>query len=78
MGTTDSDAGGLNRERLAADIKRWGRELGFARIGITGTRLDEDEARLLAWLEDGRHGEMRYMRRHGTMRSRPVPCVRER
>ena len=65
------DAGGPDRERLATDVKRWGRELGFARIGITGTRLEEDEARLLAWLDDGRHGEMHYMRRHGTMRSRP-------
>ena len=71
METAPCDASGLNHERLAADIKRWGRELGFARIGITGTRLDEDEARLLAWLDDGRHGEMRYMRRHGVMRSRP-------
>ena len=71
METAVFDAGGLDRERLAADIKRWGRELGFARIGITGTRLEEDEARLLAWLDDGRHGEMRYMHRHGVMRSRP-------
>ena len=71
METAGRDADGLDRERLAADIKRWGRELGFARIGITGTRLEEDEARLLAWLDDGRHGEMHYMHRHGTMRSRP-------
>ncbi len=71
MGSPGCDAGGLDRERLAADIKRWGRGLGFARIGITDTRLEEDEARLLAWLDDGRHGEMRYMRRHGTLRSRP-------
>ena len=71
MESTDRDAGGLNRGRLASDIKRWGRELGFARVGITGTRLEPDEARLLAWLDDGRHGEMGYMRRHGVRRSRP-------
>ena len=71
MESADCDAGGLDRGRLAADIKRWGRELGFARVGITGTRLEADEARLLAWLDDGRHGEMRYMRRHGVRRSRP-------
>ena len=71
MESTGRDTGGPDRERLAADIKRWGRELGFARVGITGTRLEEDEARLLAWLDDGRHGEMRYMRRHGIRRSRP-------
>src|SRR5690606_8183316 len=31
----------------------------------------EDEARLLAWLREGMHGEMAYMARHGTRRSRP-------
>ena len=71
MKSTDRDAGGLDRRQLATDIKRWGRELGFARVGITGTRLEQDEARLLAWLDDGRHGEMGYMRRHGVRRSRP-------
>ena len=60
-----------DRHRLVADIKRWGAELGFARTGITGTQLGTDEARLLDWLGAGRHGEMRYMRRHGTKRSRP-------
>ena len=72
MKSADRDAGELDRGRLASDIKGWGRELGFARVGITGTRLEEDEARLLAWLDDGRHGEMRYMRRHGVKRSRPA------
>lgn len=71
MESTNLDEGGLERRKLATDIKRWGRELGFARVGITGTRLEQDEARLLAWLDDGRHGEMSYMRRHGTRRSRP-------
>ncbi len=56
---------------LAASIKRWGMELGFQQVGITGVELPEDERRLLAWLEAGRHGEMDYMRRHGTLRSRP-------
>ncbi|WP_018233992.1 tRNA epoxyqueuosine(34) reductase QueG [Thioalkalivibrio thiocyanodenitrificans] len=56
---------------LAERIRTWGRELGFQQVGISDTALDEHEARLLAWLEAGRHGDMEYMARHGTMRSRP-------
>ncbi|HET6905553.1 MAG TPA: tRNA epoxyqueuosine(34) reductase QueG [Rhodanobacteraceae bacterium] len=56
---------------LAARIKAWGAELGFARLGIAGIELDEDEAHLLNWLREGRHGAMDYMQRHGVKRSRP-------
>jgi epoxyqueuosine reductase len=61
--------------RLAQDIRAWGRELGFAEIGISDTELSADEARLLAWLERGRHGEMHYMARHGARRARPAELV---
>lgn len=57
---------------LADDIKRWARELGFADVGIAGTDLGHDEAYLERWLADGHHGEMEYMARHGTRRSRPA------
>lgn len=57
---------------LALDIKRWARELGFADAGIAGTDLGKDEAYLERWLADGHHGEMDYMARHGTRRSRPA------
>lgn len=57
---------------LAAQIKRWGRELGFQQVGITDTDLGEAERHLLAWLADGFHGEMGYMERHGLKRSRPA------
>ena len=57
---------------LAIDIKRWARELGFADVGISGTDLGHDEAYLERWLADGHHGEMDYMARHGTRRSRPA------
>ena len=62
-------------EQLSRDIARWGRELGFADIGIADTELSAEEARLLAWLDAGRHGEMDYMARHGTRRSRPADLV---
>ena len=58
--------------QLAADIKDWGRELGFQQVGIATTELAEDEAHLLNWLSAGRHGEMDYMARHGVKRSRPA------
>ncbi|HUA27099.1 MAG TPA: tRNA epoxyqueuosine(34) reductase QueG [Steroidobacteraceae bacterium] len=47
------------------------RELGFGRIGVAPIDIPEDEQHLLRWLDAGMHGEMDYMRRHGTRRSRP-------
>ena len=60
---------------LAAAIRAWGRELGLQQVGITGVDLADDERRLLAWLADGRHGEMQWMARHGTRRSRPAELL---
>ena len=57
---------------LARDIKRWASELGFADAGISGTDLGQHEQHLQRWLGDGHHGEMAYMARHGTRRSRPA------
>ncbi|HUH54794.1 MAG TPA: tRNA epoxyqueuosine(34) reductase QueG [Rhodanobacter sp.] len=57
---------------LARDIKRWARELGFANTGISGVDLDEDEQHLQRWLDEGYHGEMDYMARHGSKRTRPA------
>ncbi|MET0682736.1 MAG: tRNA epoxyqueuosine(34) reductase QueG [Casimicrobiaceae bacterium] len=60
---------------LAADIRRWGKALGFQDIGIADTDLDVAERRLLDWLAAGRHGEMDYMARHGAVRARPGALV---
>jgi len=62
-------------ERLADEIRGWGRELGFANTGIADTELSAEEARLIAWLDAGRHGEMDYMARHGVLRARPGELV---
>ena len=69
--TERPDSCKLDLSRLTADIKVWGRELGFQRIGIADTNLSTAEDRLLNWLEQGRQGEMAYMAAHGTRRSRP-------
>jgi epoxyqueuosine reductase len=56
---------------LAQRIKAWGVRLGFAKVGIAGIDLGEDETHLREWLRQGRHGTMDYMERHGGKRSRP-------
>ena len=61
--------------KLADQIKRWGRELGFQQVGITDTSLSEAEARLIEWLGRGYHGEMDYMARHGAARARPASIL---
>jgi len=60
---------------LAGSIRQWSRELGFQQLGIAGIELPEDEARLMTWLEQGRHGAMEYMERHGRRRARPHELV---
>jgi epoxyqueuosine reductase len=65
----------MNTSQQSDQIKAWGKELGFQQIGFTSTSLDEDEAYLINWLKDGRHGTMSYMESHGTKRSRPAELV---
>ena len=48
---------------------------GLSAAGYCDTELDEDAARLDAYLAAGYHGEMAYMASHGTMRSRPAELV---
>jgi len=57
---------------LADSIKSWGAELGFQAVGIADIDLSVAEARLAAWLDEGRHGDMDYMKKHGVKRSRPA------
>ncbi|HVE50231.1 MAG TPA: tRNA epoxyqueuosine(34) reductase QueG [Casimicrobiaceae bacterium] len=65
----------VDYDALAARIVAWGRELGFAGIGIADTELATEEVNLLNWLAAGHHGEMDYMARHGAKRSRPAALV---
>ncbi|MCB1865887.1 MAG: tRNA epoxyqueuosine(34) reductase QueG [Chromatiales bacterium] len=60
---------------LARDIHRWGRQLGFAELGITDTDLGPAGDRLNTWLAAGLHGEMGYMARHGRRRTDPAELV---
>jgi epoxyqueuosine reductase len=60
---------------LAADIKRWGLELGFGAVGITDTDLSQAEEAHRDWLAKGFHGAMDYMAKHGDKRTRPAELV---
>ncbi len=66
---------GYDYAGLALSIKAWGQELGFQGVGVADTDLAAAETRLTDWLERGWHGEMDYMARHGTRRSRPEELV---
>ncbi len=66
---------GIDYAQLAEAIRGWGRELGLRSVGFTDTNLSRAEAAFFAWLAQGRHGDMAYMARHGTKRSRPAELV---
>lgn len=65
----------LEPGQLAQQIKGWARELGFQKLGVADTDLTGHEAHLKQWLAAGRHGEMEWMARHGSKRSRPAELV---
>lgn len=62
-------------EDLPRKIREWGRELGFQSIGFSNTALSRAEKEFHGWLGRGYHGEMDYMERHGTKRSRPAELI---
>ena len=68
----DRPASFSDYEELLGRIRDWGAELGFRRIAVTDTELATAEARLFEWLDAGCHGEMDWMARHGTRRTRPA------
>ncbi len=61
--------------KLADAIKRKGRALGFQQVGIAGVDPGEAESRFRSWLARGFHGEMDYLSRHGSKRTRPAELV---
>src|SRR5690606_10257193 len=65
----------FNYDQLAADIKRWGREVGFQQVGIADIELGEQEARLQEWLAKGYQGSMEWLTAHGNKRSRPAELL---
>lgn len=60
---------------LAETIKQWAVELGFQQAGIANIELSQHEQYLQRWLAAGYQGEMNYMQKHGTARSRPSELI---
>src|SRR5688572_22151105 len=60
----------LKRELAAMAAAR-----GFDALGVSDVALDADAIRLERWVDAGLHGEMGYMSRHGTKRTRPGELV---
>ena len=65
----------LRLQQLKEQVVSWGQALGFQQVGVTDTRLEHHEEHLRQWLQQKFHGEMEYMQRHGTRRSRPAELV---
>lgn len=65
----------IDMAELKADILTWCADLGFQQAGVSDIDLAAAEERLVQWLEQGFHGTMSYMHRHGSKRSRPAELV---
>ena len=60
---------------LLAQLRAWAGALGFSQIGVADVDLSAAEPGLRAWLDNGFHGRMDYMARHGLKRARPAELV---
>ncbi len=56
---------------LIEEIRQQAERLGLTGFGVSGCDLGVHEEALQQWCDAGHHGEMEYMVRHGTKRSRP-------
>jgi epoxyqueuosine reductase len=65
----------IDYRRLREDIGRWGAALGFQQVGVADCDLSAAEPGLTEWLARGWQGDMDYMARHGSKRSRPAELV---
>jgi epoxyqueuosine reductase len=61
----------LDLHAVKAALAAQAQAYGFDALGVASVELAEDERHLVEWLNSGFHGEMDYMQRHGSMRSRP-------
>lgn len=64
-----------NWAQLYDDIQIWAQALGFDQLGVSDIDLAQAEMQLQQWLAKQYHGDMGYMARHGSKRSRPEELV---
>jgi len=61
----------LAMDSLMDKLSIWAQSFGFQKLGVSNIDLSKAEIQLSTWLKAGFHGEMDYMAKHGTMRTRP-------
>ena len=62
-------------DRLAKNIKEWGKALGFQQVGITDTDLSQHQAHLESWLDKGFNGDMQFFERNQEKRADPAKLL---
>lgn len=65
----------INYAELTEKITLWGKELGFSQVGFSDVDLAAYEEDFNEWIKNNYHGNMDYMARHGSMRTRPQELV---
>ncbi|MBT3347325.1 MAG: tRNA epoxyqueuosine(34) reductase QueG [Thiotrichales bacterium] len=69
----------MEQHKKSAELKRQIRELatefGFSGFGVADCDLTQHEDAFQKWCEQGFYGEMEYMVRHGSKRSRPAELI---
>jgi epoxyqueuosine reductase len=66
----------MNTSQLSEFIKSNAKKIGFFDCGISkAQQLEEDEARMEAWLKKGMHGTMSYLEKNKSKRYDPVKLV---
>ncbi|HEU0202439.1 MAG TPA: tRNA epoxyqueuosine(34) reductase QueG [Burkholderiaceae bacterium] len=61
--------------RLTANLKSWGRELGFGAVCVAPIDTRAASQDLAAWLAAGCHGDMDYMAHHAALRADPATLL---
>lgn len=62
-------------QTLLSRMQRWARSFGFQALGVSDIDLTDAEAKLQDWLDQGFHGEMAFMAKHGSKRTHPEQLV---
>ncbi|MEN9433352.1 MAG: tRNA epoxyqueuosine(34) reductase QueG [Pseudomonadota bacterium] len=60
---------------LNTRIEQLGKQLGFSAVGFSDLALNLTEKRLIEWLSHHYQGDMSWMSKHGTKRTRPAELV---
>lgn len=65
----------IAEQDLLSRMQRWARSFGFQALGVSDIDLSDAERHLQDWLAKGFHGEMSFMEKHGSKRTRPEQLI---